>query len=78
MSANNIRFCGFLLENIYVVGTHFGYLGETFIMSANNIHFCGLLLENICCRYSLEAPWRGTSNDYPQHIFSWRNKKIFT
>ena len=25
--------------------------------------------------YSLEAPRRGTSNEYPQHMFSWRNKK---
>ena len=28
-----------------------------------------------CCRHSLEAPCRGASNEYPQHIFSWRNKK---
>ena len=33
------------------------------------------LHENICCGYSLEVPRRGTSNEYPQHIFSWRNKK---
>ena len=33
------------------------------------------LHENICCGYSLEAPWRGASNEYPQHMFSWRNKK---
>ena len=25
--------------------------------------------------YSLEAPQRGASNEYPQHMFSWRNKK---
>ena len=25
--------------------------------------------------YSLEAPRRGTSNEYPQHMFLWRNKK---
>ena len=31
--------------------------------------------ENICCGYSLEAPWRGASNEYPQHMFSSRNKK---
>ena len=31
--------------------------------------------ENICCGYSLEVPRRGTSNEYPQHMFSWRNKK---
>ena len=23
----------------------------------------------------LEAPRRGASNEYPQHMFSWRNKK---
>ena len=34
-----------------------------------------LLHENICCGYSLEAPHRGASNEYPQHMFSWRNKK---
>ena len=30
-----------------------------------------------CCGYSLEAPCGGggTSNEYPQHMFSWRNKK---
>ena len=25
--------------------------------------------------YSLEAPWRGASNEYPQHMFSSRKKK---
>ena len=25
--------------------------------------------------YSLEAPQQGVSNVYPQHMFSWRNKK---
>ena len=30
----------------------------------------------ICCGYSLEVPHRGTSNEYPQHMFSCRNKKI--
>ena len=29
----------------------------------------------ICCGYSLEAPCRGASNEYPQHMFLWRNKK---
>ena len=31
--------------------------------------------ENICCGYSLEAPHRGASNEYPQHMFLSRNKK---
>ena len=30
---------------------------------------------NICCVYSLEAPQRGTSNEYTQHMFLLRNKK---
>ena len=33
------------------------------------------LHKNICCGYSLEAPCWGASNEYPQHMFSWRNKK---
>ena len=33
------------------------------------------LHENICCGYSLEAPRRGASNEYPQHMFLRRNKK---
>ena len=31
--------------------------------------------KNICCGYSLEVSQQGTSNEYPQHMFSWRNKK---
>ena len=26
------------------------------------------------CGYSLESPRRGDSNEYPQHMFLWRNK----
>ena len=33
------------------------------------------LHENICCGYSLEAPRGGASNEYPQHMFSWRIRK---
>ena len=29
----------------------------------------------ICCGYSLEAPRGGASNEYPQHMYSSRNKK---
>ena len=40
------------------------------------IHIFFLFLhENICCEYSLEAPQRGASNEYTQHMFSWRIKK---
>ena len=33
------------------------------------------LEEYICCGYSLEAPHGGASNEYPQNMFSSRNKK---
>ena len=31
--------------------------------------------QNIDCRYSLEPPRRGGSNEYPQYMFLGRNKK---
>ena len=31
--------------------------------------------QNIDCGYSLESLRRGGSNEYPQSIFLWRNKK---
>ena len=30
---------------------------------------------DVCCGYSLEAPPRGASIEYRQHMFSWRNEK---
>ena len=32
------------------------------------------LNKNICCGYSLEVPRRGTSNEYPQHMFLTRQE----
>ena len=32
-------------------------------------------VQNIDCRYSLEPPRRGGSNEYPQSMFLCRNKK---
>ena len=43
--------------------------------STQKLIFFLFLHENICCGYSLEVPHAGTSNEYPQHMFSWRNKK---
>ena len=40
-----------------------------------HIIFFLFLHENLCSGYSLEAPQRGASNEYPQRMFSWRNKK---
>ena len=47
----------------------------TEIRGGIHIIFFLFLHENICCGYSLEAPYRGASNEYPQHMFLWRNKK---
>ena len=33
------------------------------------------LHENIYCGYSLEAPYQGAFNEYPQHMFLWGNKE---
>ena len=35
------------------------------------------LHENICCGYSLEVLQWGSSNEYPQHIVLWRNRKKY-
>ena len=34
-----------------------------------------LLHENISSGYSFEVPHRGASNEYPQHMFSWRIRR---
>ena len=59
----------------------------TFCLSKKTFHnicFCGVqikrscflfLHKNVCCGYSLGVPQRGTSNEYPQHMLSWRNQK---
>ena len=33
------------------------------------------ITQNIDCGYSLEPPWRGGSNEYPQSVFLNRHKK---
>ena len=44
---------------------------------AKNLIFFLFLHENTCCGYSFEVPHQGTSNEYPQHMFLWRNKKKY-
>ena len=43
-----------------------------------HIIFFLFLDEYICCGYSLEVPHRGASNEYPQHMFSLRNKNVIS
>ena len=37
--------------------------------------FSSFLHRNLCFVHSFKASQRGALNEYPQHMFSWRNKK---
>ena len=37
--------------------------------SDNNSEFFHISAQNIDCEYSLELPWEGSSNEYPQSMF---------
>ena len=77
--------CFFLISQCrHKEATHWNCLDEAIIVSYHNIApdkrgiyilFFLFRHENICCGYSLEVPQNGTSNEYPQHMFSCRNKK---
>ena len=42
------------------------------------IGVCAVIRSNmVCCRYSLKVPRQGASNEYPQHMFLWRNMKKY-
>ena len=49
------------------------------IPSSTNLLNCPRIFhisaQNIDCGYSLEPPWRGGSNEYPQSLFLSRNKR---
>ena len=44
-------------------------------LDKNSNTFFHISPQNIDCRYSLEPPRRGGSNEYPQSMFLSRNKK---
>ena len=46
-------------------------------MSDNSRIILSVLHKNICYGYSLESPQRGNSNEYPQHMFLWRNTQNY-
>ena len=70
MSTHNICFrrekrkilCGYPLLSVAM-----------FLQQQNTDFFSLFHDENMWC--SLEAPPRGSSNEYPQHMFLWRNRK---
>ena len=41
-------------------------------------NFLSVLHKNICCRYSLESHRQCDSNEYPQHLFLWKNKQNYS
>ena len=48
---------------------------KTEIFQIKNCDIFHISAQNIDCRYSLELPQRGGSNEYPQSMFLSRNKK---
>ena len=48
---------------------------NTFLILYENMLWVLQAPQHIYCGYSLEVPQWGTSNEYPQYIFSWKNKK---
>ena len=40
-------------------------------------YFSSVFHKNISCRYSLEAPCQGASNEYLRHMFLWIKKTLF-
>ena len=50
-------------------------LGQPNYIAQDNYVYFFISSQKTCCGYLLEVPRRGASNEYPQHVFSWRNKK---
>ena len=46
------------------------------VFDDNSRIILSVLHKNICCGYSLESPWRGDSNEYPQHVFMTKYGKL--
>ena len=51
------------------------FSSKTWKFSDKNFDIFHISAQNIDCRYSLELPWQGSSNEYPQSMFLSRNKK---
>ena len=57
-----------------LITSYIALVKDTFFNPKVLIFFL-FLHENIYCGYSLEAPYQGASNEYPQHMFSGRLTK---
>ena len=71
----------FLFENFQLLEVKFSiYLNRCVFemnrkFSDKNSDIFHISAQNIACGYSLDAPRRGGSNEYPQSMFLSRNKK---
>ena len=63
-----------LIRNASVIC--FLWVPTTYVFMVNKKKW-KFLHEKICYGYSLEVPQWANSNEYPQHMFSWRNKKKY-
>ena len=70
-SSHNLPWLDFLHDRHLLF---FIALDKVLFSTKKYLYFFLFLNKNICCGYSLEVPQRGTSNEYPQHMFSSRNK----
>ena len=61
--------------SLFLVSFAWGRLLEEFLVIILGYFFL-CLQKNICCGYSSDAPRRGASNEYPQHMFLWRVDEI--
>ena len=63
----------YFFAKTYIVGII--ALDKVLFSTKQYLYFFLFFNTNIFCGYSLEAPLRGTFNEYTQHMFSLRNKK---
>ena len=72
-----LKFMFLKLFHHYQHGLHsFRSGGLFFQLKRTYMYICFLFLhKKIYFGYSVEVPHRGTPNEYPQHMFSWRYKK---
>ena len=66
------KWSGLVFPTTYIIQLQI----RVFFVSTKKSYF-SYFSTKMWCEYPLEVPHRGTSNEYPQHTFSWRNKKIF-
>ena len=54
---------------------HLFHIDAFLVFNKKGIDNLSYFTRKTCCGYSLEVPLQGTSNEYQQHMFPWRNKE---